>query len=306
VDALFVVNPAAGGGRGAERFERVRARAAAPGKVVRVEFTERPGQAVEIARQGAREGWRRVVAVGGDGTASEVANGLAHTDTALGIVPTGTGCDFIRTAGIPADMERAIAELWSYAPQAYDMGVIGDRRFLNAAGYGFDAAVAEEANRLKERTRAGGTWPFLVAVAHVLRRYRCPNVRIRMDDGPEEAAPALMATCANGRAYAGGMRISPRSDPRDGVLELVAVRALRPAQVVALLPSVFVGLHTRHPAVSIRSFHSLAVTADIEVPVHCDGEMLAPLTVGGRLEVRVDPAAVRVLAPADAGRRPQA
>lgn len=298
MDALFVVNPAAGGGRGAERFERIRGLAAAPGKVVRVEFTERPGQAAEIARAAANEGWRSVVAVGGDGTTSEVANGLAHSDTALGIVPTGTGCDFVRTVGVPADMARAMVGLWTYAARTCDMGMIGDRRFLNAAGYGFDAAVAEEANRLKDRTRAGGTWPFLVAVSHVLRGYRCPTVSIRLDNGPEETSAALMGTFANGRAYAGGMRISPRSEVGDGQLELVAVRALRPAQVVALLPSVFLGLHTRHPAVSIRSFRSLTVVADIDVPVHADGEMLAPLGAGQPLAVKIDVAAVRILAPA--------
>jgi diacylglycerol kinase (ATP) len=298
LDALFVVNPAAGGGRGAERFERVHGLASPPGKVVEVEFTERPGHAVEIARRAAAEGWRRVVAVGGDGTASEVANGLAHSDTELGIVPCGTGCDFIRTVGIPADMEKAMAGLWTYEAQPCDMGIIGDRRFLNAAGFGFDAAVAQEANQLKDRTRAGGTWPFLVAVAHVLRRYESATVRVSVDDGPEEASRVLMATFANGRAYAGGMRISPGSDVGDGRLELVRVGALRAAQVVALLPSVFLGLHTRHPAVSIRPFQVLRAVADAELPVHCDGETLAPLAAGACLEVRVDPSALRVLAPA--------
>lgn len=297
MDALFVVNPAAGGGRGAERFERVRGLASAPGKVVRVEFTERPGQATEIARRAADEGWRTVVAVGGDGTASEVANGLAHTDTQLGIVPCGTGCDFIRTVGIPADMAKAMAGVWSYAPQTCDMGVIGDRRFLNAAGFGFDAAVAEEANGLKDRTRAGGTWPFLVGVSRVLRRYAGATVRLRLDDGEEFAMPVLMGTFANGRAYAGGMRISPRSDVGDGRLELVTVRSMRPAQVVALLPTVFLGMHTRHPAVSVRPFRTLRVVADQDVPLHCDGETLAPLARGHGLDVRVEPAAVRVLAP---------
>lgn len=298
MDALFVVNPAAGGGRGAERFERVRALASAPGKVVRVEFTERPGHATEIARRAAEEGWRTVVAVGGDGTASEVAAGVAHSGTALGIVPCGTGCDFIRTVGIPAAMDRAMAGLWTYAPRTCDMGLLGERRFLNAAGFGFDAAVAEEANRVKDRTRAGGTWPFLVAVSHVLPRYAGTTVRLRIDDGAEETRSMLMGTFANGRAYAGGMRISPLSVLGDGRLELVAVRSLRPAQVVALLPSVFLGMHTRHPAVSIHSFRSLEIVAASEVPLHCDGETLPPLGAGVPLSVRVDPAAIQVLAPA--------
>lgn len=297
MDALFVVNPAAGGGRGATRFERVRHLASSPGKVVRVEMTGRPGDATVIARQAAVAGWRTVVAVGGDGTASEVANGLAGGDTDMGIVPTGTGCDFVRTVGIPADMAKAMAGFWSYAALRCDLGVLGDRRFLNAAGFGFDAAVAEETNRLKDRTRAGGTWPFLVAVGRVLRRYRGVPVRLSVDGGPDEDISILLCTFANGRAYAGGMRISPKSEVGDGRLELVTVRSLRPAQVVALLPSVFVGRHTRHPAVSIRSFTRLRVTALEDTPVHCDGEEHPPVARGGTLDVRVDPGAIRILAP---------
>ncbi len=297
MDALFIVNPAAGGGRGAERFERIRHLASPPGKVVRVEMTRQPGDATVIARAAASEGWRTVVAVGGDGTASEVANGLAGSASTMGIVPTGTGCDFVRTVGIPADMGHAMTGLWSYGAQRCDMGLLGERRFLNAAGFGFDAAVAEETNRLKDRTRAGGTWPFLLAVGHVLRRYRGVPVRLSVDGGPEEDISILLCTFANGRAYAGGMRISPKSEVGDGRLELVTVRSLRPSQVVALLPSVFLGLHTRHPAVSIRSFSELRVTALADTPVHCDGEQHPPVLQGGTLEVRVDPGAIRVLAP---------
>lgn len=298
MDALFIVNPAAGGGRGRERFERVRHLAAAPGKVVRIEYTERPGHAGEIARRAAAEGWRTVVAVGGDGTASDVADALAHTDTSLGIVPTGTGCDFVRSVGIPAEMERAMAGIWSYPPRACDLGRIGERRFLNAAGFGFDAAVAEEANRIKHATRAGGTWPFLVAVGRVLRTYRPVWVRARVDDAPEERMRVLLVTFANGRAYAGGMRISPASDVADGRLEMVTVRALRPTQVVLLLPSVFLGLHTHHPAVSIRSFERLRLVADEPVAVHCDGEEFPPLAPGSALDLAVEPRALRLLAPA--------
>lgn len=297
MDALYIVNPAAGGGRGTERFERVRHLAAPPGKAVRVEFTERPGHATDIARQASQEGWRIVVAVGGDGTASEVANGLAGSETLLGIVPTGTGCDFVRTVGIPADMATAMRALWGYSPQVCDLGVLDGRRFLNAAGFGFDAAVAEETNRLKDRTRAGGTWPFLVGVGRVLRTYKGVRVRLSVDDGPVEELDILLGTFANGRAYAGGMRISPKSEVGDGQLELVLVRALRPAQVVALLPSVFLGLHTRHPAVSIRPFRRLRIEALETTPVHVDGEEHPPVPAGGTLEVRVEPAAVRVLAP---------
>jgi diacylglycerol kinase family enzyme len=131
----------------------------------------------------------------------------------------------------------------------------------------------------------------------VLRRYESANVRLAVDDGAEEEASILMATFANGKAYAGGMRISPGSEIDDGRLELVRVRALRAASVVALLPSVFLGRHTRHPAVAIRSFQVLRAVADRELPLHCDGEMLAPLAAGATLEVRVDASALRLLAP---------
>jgi len=297
VDALFVVNPAAGGGRGRDRFERVRALAAAPGKVIEVHMTSAAGEATTVARDAARAGWRAVVAVGGDGTASEVAAGLIGSDTALGIVSTGTGCDFVRTAGIPGETEPAMRALWTYAPRPVDMGRIGDRPFLNAAGLGFDAAVADEANRIKHGGSSGGTWTYLQAVSVVLRRFRGARVQVCVDDGPAEDVDLLMTTFANGRCYAGGMRISPASSLDDGALEMVLVRALRPAQVVLLLPTVFVGQHLRHRAVSVTPFRRLRLTARDAVPLHCDGESLTPLAAGASVDLRVEPAAIRLLAP---------
>jgi diacylglycerol kinase (ATP) len=281
----------------------VRTLAVPEGKTVHVAYTRGPGHARELARRAAREGWRTVVAVGGDGTVSEVAAGLVGTAATLGVVPTGTGCDFARSAGIPTNPRAALQALWTYHPLPLDLGHLGSHTFVNAAGFGFDAQVAREVNRLKAAAAqrgslgGGGTWPYLLGVGHVLRSYRSPRVRLKVDDQATVELTILLAAFANGTSYAGGMRMAPQAALGDGRLDLVLVESLRPAQVVALLPTAFLGWHVRHPAVRVQRFASLTLVPQEDIWLHCDGEDVGFLPAGQTLVVRVEEAALRYLGP---------
>lgn len=297
MDALFVVNPAAGGGRGKERFENIRQWAAAPGRTIQVAYTEEPGHARTLAQDAAAAGWERVVAVGGDGTVSEVAAGLAHTDTLLGVVPTGTGCDFARSTGIPLRAQDALAGLWHAQPRPLDLGFLGERPFVNAAGLGFDAAVAEDVNRMKKQGHATGTWTYLLGVGRMLRRFDAPQARVAIDGGPWNTHKILLLTFANGSQYAGGMRIAPGAVVDDEHLDLVVVTAVRPSEVVPILPAVFLGRHVHHPKVRIVPCTAVSVEVDRSVPMHCDGEEIGSLEPGQTLSVTLQPHALQYLLP---------
>ena len=297
MDALFIVNPAAGGGRGQERFEHIRQWAAASERTIQVVYTKAIGHAQTLAREAAVAGWERVVAVGGDGTVSEVAAGLAGSNALLGVVPTGTGCDFARSTGIPLNAEAALAGLWDAEVRPLDLGYLGDRVFANAAGLGFDAAVAKDVNRLKTRWHATGTWTYLLGVGRMLRRYDAPVTRLSIDGGPWEEQRVLLLTFANGNQYAGGMHIAPGARVDDGELDLVLVTASRPTEVVAILPTVFLGRHVHHPKVRIVQARSVSVTVDRQVPMHSDGEEAGVLMPGETLSVSLKPRMLRYLVP---------
>jgi YegS/Rv2252/BmrU family lipid kinase len=292
--AFVVVNPAAGNGTTRARVPSIRQALAAAGVVMECVETDGPGRATELAAGAARRGWPLVVAVGGDGTINEVVNGLIDDNgqarATLGIVNTGRGRDACRNLAIPAGEAAAVARLCHGAERRVDLGVVeaADRRryFVNAAGAGFDAAVAERA-----RSRRGtGTVPYLLAVLGALRRHR-PRLAAIAVDGTEPREQCVTAVVvANGAWYGGGMKIAPAAHPADGLLDVVVLGALGRLALLRWLPTVYGGGHLACPDVTTARARTVTITAPQPLAVHADGEP------AGRtpLCVRVLPGALRV------------
>src|SRR5579859_362461 len=181
--ALVIVNPVAGNGRAARTWGRIRRENAGLRECESVR-SERIGHARELAHSAAQAGYDRVVVVGGDGTVSEVASGVAHMQTAVAVIPAGTGNDCCRNLGIPRDALVAANLALAGAVRRVDLGEIqtshGTTYFVNVAGFGFDAEVAWRANALPKIV--GGTLPYLVSVLQALRWYHAPPMRIRLDE----------------------------------------------------------------------------------------------------------------------------
>src|SRR5438874_716692 len=174
---LAIISPAAGRHSGARIWDWVRARVEHARKWECV-TSERPGHARELAT-GAVARYERVIAVGGDGTVCEVANGLAHSQTPLGIIPVGTANDLSHNLGIPHDPAAAAALAATGVARPIDLGEIhtsrSTRYFVNVAGFGFDAEVAARVNRMPKVI--GGTMPYIAGVLQTLRQYDSPRMR---------------------------------------------------------------------------------------------------------------------------------
>ena len=168
---VFIINPVAGGGRG-RRAQATITEFLGPrtGRDAQFAFTERPGHGVDLARDGATAGFDPIVAVGGDGTVHEVANGLLASRGAiprLAVIPIGTGNDFARSVGIPTDLRAAVkvsADV-SGRTRIVDASRCGDRYFVVLAGTGFAARVASAVNESPSWSKIGAL-PF---VFHTLR-----------------------------------------------------------------------------------------------------------------------------------------
>jgi diacylglycerol kinase (ATP) len=279
VRSLVVVNPVAGNGRAPRIWKRVAhaltRRGVADWDCV---TTAGVGHARELAQAAAQAGCERVVAVGGDGTVCEVANGVAGTATAVGIVPTGTGNDSARNLGIPS-WRFAAARLALTGPiRAIDLGEIETARsstyFVNVAGFGFDAEVANRVNALPKLV--GGTVPYVLGVLQTLWQFRSPSMRITLDDRTVDQRVFLLAV-ANCASYGGGMRIAPDAVPDDGLFDVCIVGDLSWFEVLRLIPKLYSGGHRSHPAVELvrcREVHAQSL-----VPVSCqaDGELVGEL-----------------------------
>ncbi len=279
---LFIVNFVAGRGRTERQWPpvwQVLQRKYA-GQGLETSVTAGPRDATRIAKEAAEQGFERIVAVGGDGTLTEVADGIqqASSPTTLAFVPTGAGCDFRRTAGIPQDV-MAAAELALHGlAEPADIGTMSGTTFLNVAGVGFDAEVAAEDERLRNRYRATGTVPYIRAVLHELWSYRPREMRI-VADGVSYEGRFLLVAVGNAQYYGGGMRIVPTASLQDGMLDVLMAGDYNVPETLALLPRVYSGGHVTSKKIRIVRCRNLSIEATPEASVHRDGEL------GGRTPV---------------------
>ncbi len=272
----FIVNPAAGGGRGRRRWDilaqalRRSNKTAAAGFTVF--YTERPGHGTGLARQAAESGYERVAAAGGDGTISEIVNGLVGTGAALGVVPIGTGNDFARGAGLPADPLRAAETVISGSIQKIDLGLINEKRyFINIAGIGFDAEVARAVNEYPKVL--GGTLPYLAGILKTLWSFSPALMRVKIDLRELRQKVFLLAV-ANATTYGGGLKICPDARIDDGLFDICVAGEIGRLEIPVLLPKIYQGGHRHHPKVKILRARQIEVHPSRLVAIHADGELI--------------------------------
>lgn len=275
-----VLNPAAGRGRaGRSRAQLERTCDAAfqgLGRhvAVSVQETAPNRSACSIAREAVIDGADLVVAAGGDGTLNGVLNGMLSAPgdcaAALGLVPLGTGDDLARALDIPRSVEGALSVLAAGRIRQLDVGLAGERRFLNVAGCGFDAAVAERINRSVRLL--SGRAAYIWAVLDVLRGFRPADMVIRVDDAVLSVS-AMMCAVANGTGYGGGMRIAPDARLDDGLLDVCVIAACGRLEFVRAFPRVFRGTHVSHPKVHMLRGRTVHIVSEPAFPVLVDGEL---------------------------------
>ena len=248
------------------------------------EYTQGVGHAIELAQAAASDGgYRYLVAVGGDGTVNEVANGILHSTaaegTALGIVSTGTGSDFARSVGIPRRYSDACSCLTSQRRLTIDVGVIecqskgriSQRFFVNTAGVGFDAAVVEKTERLPKYF--GGTIPYLAGLARTLFGYHNKPILARVGD-EVVGGKVLNVVVANGSYFGGGMHVAPEADLSDNLLDVLVIGDMSKLELLRALPTVYKGTHVNHPKVSMKKARRVTIESPERMLVYADGELL--------------------------------
>lgn len=296
---LVILNPAAGYGRGRAWRERIVRGLRAQGWQTDLVETSSPGEATALAREAAREGWPRVVAAGGDGTAHEVANGLlavppdrdGATPTALGVIPIGTGNDFARLLRLRPDVpERTTLRLAGGQPGCFDVGRVAGEYFINAAGAGFTAEVVRRVNAVGHLR---GQLRYLTAACATFARFRPPTFEVT---APElvERGPMMLAEVAVGRTGGGGFRFAPTADPADGMLDVCIVRRVGPMGFLAKLPRVMRGTHGTLKEVALFKTRWVRIrSVDGPLHLHLDGEFRAPDEQ--EITVSIEPGRLRVL-----------
>lgn len=268
---LFLINPVAGRGSALKVWKRIEHLAALErgAEAVIPESAEATRKAVADA---VRAGAERVIVVGGDGTLLLAVGELARTDTALGVIPAGTGNDFVRDYGLPKRPEEALAVALGPQLQRIDLGQTeSGRYFLNAAGMGFDAQVAAKA--ITYPKGLGGHLPYLLGIFHTLVRYKPIRAVITVDDQRYEGDTTLIAV-ANGRYFGGGVQIAPTARRDDGMMDVYVAEGMGALRILGLLPRVYTGAHASSPKVHMLRGRQVQIEVGTPVPTHLDGEPL--------------------------------
>ena len=261
-----------------------------------VVFTEYAGHATQIATQCAKRGDDIVVAVGGDGTVNEVARALVHTQTALGIVPCGSGNGLARHLCIPMDVQKALRIINQAQIEAFDYGVINQQPFFCTCGMGFDAFIS------LKFAEAGKRGP-ITYVENVLKeglKYKPETYEI-MDDNGTQSYKAFLIACANASQYGNNAYIAPGATMKDGLMDVIIMEpfdALEAPQIAADLFMKTLGNNSK-----IKTFRTNHVTIHRKEPgaIHYDGD---PMTTNRNIDVHIEHLGIRIVTNPEAAEDP--
>lgn len=294
-----IVNPHSAGGRTGRMWPALRKKI--PGNL-EVRMTAAPNEATNLTRHALREGFDRIIAVGGDGTINEVVNGFFEHDApvnpnaSLAVIPLGTGGDFRRSLGIDS-VDSAISLLEQGYPTRIDIGRVRHRcpsgemklrYFANVVSFGMGGEVAARAKNAL--SRVSGKAAFLYATAEVFLRYSPKMVELRLDGEPAGVRFGILnIAIGNGRYHGGGMHVCPRARLDDGLLEVTVIEALGMYELARDMKVLYSDNLYVHP--KTRHFHARTVIAEAATPVsiEVDGEPLGTLPVELSLMPRAIP-----------------
>jgi diacylglycerol kinase (ATP) len=286
-----IVNPESNQGRTRRRWKDIKEAIRSFIHEFRYDFTEKPSQATEIAREAIKGGSELIIGVGGDGTMNEIANGffedrtIINPETALGILPSGTGCDLTKSLNIPPGLRGALRIITQMPPLRIDLGRVtfrdhagndSARFFLNVADFGVGGEVVKRVNQRRMERKASS---YVRCLVSAMIRYRSRPIRIRIDGRELPEEDYLVGAVANGGVFGKGMKIAPGAKLDDGLFDFVLVKGMKFLEFCRHGWKIFLGTHLSHPKISlIRARRIEAFSPGIEaVHLELDGEQLGHL-----------------------------
>lgn len=275
-----ICNPTAGNGRAEKIGRQIEAILKERKIPFQMEMTHSRAHGTQLAKEAREAGMDTVLAIGGDGTAYEVARGLFHSQTALGIIPAGTGNDFVKTIGVPRDPLAALDHILSHPPRPTDVGIFNERMFLNEIGAGFDVMVLDYANKAKQYCR--GLLPYLCGVLQTLFRFRAFPLRYTLEDGKTVNQDAFVIGVANGGVIGGGIAIAPDARADDGLLDVVIVDNIKKRHLPARLVGLMKGKILTFPETHFARVQSLSFSSP-GMRLNADGEIVSVDSVEARI-----------------------
>jgi YegS/Rv2252/BmrU family lipid kinase len=302
-DWIAIVNMAAGGGKTRKDWPLIAQILQREGIRYEPFFTDRRLHASIIARNKIKEGYSRIIVIGGDGTMNEVINGVfaqkrVHTtEVMLGMISVGTGNDWARTFNIPSDYEGAVRTIKEQKTFIQDAGLVSylrngkewKRYFINIAGMGFGARVVERANRSKEKGKSS-TALYFYNIFYSLLQYRSRKAVIQID-GTAFNRKIFLLNVGIGKYNGGGMIPVPHAIADDGLYSITLIRKIGKLNVLANLKKLYNGTIITHSKVETYMARSVQIDDASKLRIETDGESLGH----GPVSFEIIPRSVRVI-----------
>src|SRR5437762_2214976 len=308
---LIIVNPKSAGGSTGSGWPAIASDLRSHFGSFNVAFTEKHGHAISIASDAARKGIKLIIACGGDGTISDVANGILEsgTEAELGILPSGTGGDFRRTVNIPARARDAAQILRTGKTHLIDVGRVtftdrsgaeAMRYFVGVASFGMSATIikkvkGEQPEWLPAQAPKWVSGPVAFGTSMLRTAMQAPptEVMVQIDDEHERHLIVANFCIANARYFGGGMKIAPAAKLTDGRFDMVSIGDLGARKIITNAPRIYFGSHLSldqvHHALA-RKVLARPVAKDEKIAIEIDGELLGHLPA----TFQILPAALRV------------
>lgn len=294
---IFIVNPAAGKGTALEFVPKIKEYFSQNEADYKIIYTEYAGHATEIAREYSSGAPARIYSVGGDGTVNEVVNGIAGTQSVLGVIPAGSGNDFIRSIDNNLDAKKLLIDTIEGEARRIDLGRVNEKFFINISSIGFDAEVVYNAMKFKRIPLVPASLAYLFSIIYTCFKRKISEVSLNID-GQLYDKSLLLAAVANGRFYGGGMLPLPEAELSDGLFDICLVDKVSRRLIISFFPKYIKGTHGSMKQVKFMKAQNVHIKSNDMLCVNIDGE----ITTSKEVTFEILQGAIRVIYPASLGR----
>jgi diacylglycerol kinase (ATP) len=288
---IILLNPNAGRGKARSVLRAALDILRREGVEIDVQESRDAQHLLALARRAAAEKPDAIVSLGGDGTHHYVVNGIVGSEVPLGMIPCGSGNDFAKGLGIPAQARAAAEVVRAGHVRRVDLGRAGNTVYGCIAGAGFDSVVTRYANDRVRRLR--GSWAYAWSILRCLKAYRPEPLKV-VSDVQEFVGEVIFAVVGNNVSYGGGIYLTPRAKLDDGLLDVCIVPYMGKLEFLSWIPRAYRGEHLKHPRIVYFQARRVSLSASSRLELFGDGEFVQELPV----TIEIIPRALPVIVPA--------